>query len=167
MKVKALPPSPSGTTRVGKSWSASSARAGAHPLLQGVFDRLQPPLAETLLRQGSEFLERALGSGFEPACLGGEDDAEGTSVVGVALAADQPVAFEEAHHRRHRLLAEPGTACEFADAQAVLFEQRHEDRAVARPHRAPAGDAEALLQELVPVPGRLGEGEAEAVPIHN
>ena len=59
------------------------------------------------------------------------------------------------------------SAQEAADAQAVLFEQRHQDRAVARPHRAPAGGAKALPQELVPTLRRLGEQEAEVVPIHN
>src|SRR5207244_9141698 len=67
---------------------------------------------------------------------------------------------------RHRLLAQPCPACELAHAQAVLFEQRHQDRAVARPHLAPAGGAEPLLQELVPALRRLGEQKAEIVPIH-
>jgi hypothetical protein len=128
---------------------------------------LQPPLAEALSCEGIELGERVLRHGLEPACLGGEDDAEGASVVGVALAAHQPVAFEQAHHRRHRLLAEPGTASELTDAQAVLFEQRHQDRAVARPHRVPAGGAKVLLQELVPALRRLGEQKAEVAPIHN
>ena len=57
-----------------------------------------------LLREGAELGERALGHRLEPACSGGEDDAECAPVVGVAFATHQAVALEEAHHRRHRLL---------------------------------------------------------------
>src|SRR5206468_11223733 len=59
-----------------------------------------------------------------------------------------------------------GLARELAHPQAVLFEQRHENRAVARPHVAPAGCAETVVQLLVPALGGLGEQEAEIVSIH-
>jgi hypothetical protein len=59
-----------------------------------------------------------------------------------------------------------GPARELAHPQAVLLEQRHENRAVARPHLPPAGGAETGVQLLVPALGRLGEQEAEVVSIH-
>src|SRR5262249_30723565 len=99
--------------------------------------------------------------------LGGEDDAERAPVVRVALAPHELLAFEQAHHRRHRLLAQSGPTGELAHAQAVLFEQRHQDRAVARAYLAPPRGAEALAQQLVPALRGLGEKEAEVVSIHN
>ena len=116
--------------------------------------------------RADELGERALRHRLEPARLRGEDDAKRAPVVEVALAAHELLAFEQAHHRRHRLLAQPRPERELSHPQAVLFEQRHQDRAVTRPHLAPAGSAKPLLQELVPALGRLGEQEAEVVPIH-
>ena len=132
-----------------------------------MFERREAGLAEPLAGEGAELGERVFGDGFEPAGLGGEDDPVGAPVVGVALAAHQLLALEQPHHRRHRLLAEPGTAGELAHPQPVLLEQRHQNRAVTRPHLAPAGGAEPLPQQLVPALCCLGEQEAEVVPIHS
>src|SRR4029453_6567685 len=132
------------------------------PLLQSVFERLQPPFAKTLLRQGGEFLERALGYRFEPARLGGEDDEEGAPVRGVSLAVHEPFAFEQPHHRRHRLLAQMRPARKPRPPRGG-----EGGGAVARPHVAPTGGAETVVQLLVPALGRLGEQEAEVVSIHN
>jgi hypothetical protein len=63
----------------------------------------------------------------------GQDDAKHAAVVGVALAAHQLLALEQAHHRRHRLLAQPRPARKFPHTQPILLEQRHQDRAVAGP----------------------------------
>src|SRR6516165_12840400 len=110
-----------------------------------MFERVEAAVAEPLLGECAELGERAFGDWFEAARLGREDDAERAPVVGVLLAADQLLAFEQAHHGRHRLFAEAGAAGELAHPQPVLFEKWDEDGAVAWAHVVPAGGAEALL----------------------
>ena len=132
-----------------------------------MFERCESALAEQVVSERTELGERALGGGLEPAPLGGENDPERAPVRGVPFAAHHSLALEQADHGRHRLLAQPRAARELSHAQSVLLEQRHEDRAVARAHLAPAGGAESLLEKVVPALRRLGEEEAEIVPIHD
>jgi hypothetical protein len=54
-----------------------------------VFDRTQPLLPKTLPHERGELGERVLRHRLEPSRLGGEDNAEGASVVGVALEGDK------------------------------------------------------------------------------
>src|SRR5262249_9406553 len=124
-----------------KSSSGGSTRPRGETNRHGRIEFRQPTPAELLLGERAALRDRALGDRLEPARLGREDDPEGTPVAGVALAAYQLLSLEQAHHRRHRLLAEPGAGGELALTQAVLLEERHEDRAVARAHVAPAGGA--------------------------
>ena len=67
----------------------------------------QPPACKRC-----ELRDRSLGDRLEPARLGGENDAESSPVVRVALAPYQSLPLEQADHGRDRLLAQPGAAGE-------------------------------------------------------
>ena len=45
-------------------------------------DRDEPPFAEPVLRERAELVKRAVSHRFEPASLGGEDDAKRAPVIG-------------------------------------------------------------------------------------
>jgi hypothetical protein len=93
----------------------------------------------------------------------GEEDEGCAAVARVGATLDEVVALEEAHHRRHRLLAQASTGGELTHAEAVLLEKGDEDRPVGRSDVRIAGSDELLVQELVPVLAGLREQEAEVL----
>jgi hypothetical protein len=92
-----------------------------------------------------------------------QPDPERSPVPRIALSTDEPAALDEADERRHRLLAEAGTGRKLAHSQAVLLEEREEDRSVRRADVAEATRPEALVEQLVPALRGLGEQVPEAL----
>jgi hypothetical protein len=111
-----------------------------------------------------ELAEHPLDDGLEatrPRCQVNE---RRPSVRRVRRSPNEAVALEQADHRRHRLLAQPGAGGELAHPQAVLLEEGDEQRAVRRTDLREARVAEPLGQQLVPALRRLREQEAEVLP---
>jgi hypothetical protein len=108
-----------------------------------------------------ELAEHPLDDGLEatrPRCQVNE---RRPSVRRVRRSPNEAVALEQADHRRHRLLAQPGSGGELAHAQAVLLEEGNEQRSVRRPHVGVTLAGEALGQQLVPALGGFREQEAD------
>jgi hypothetical protein len=113
--------------------------------------------------EGVELAEHLFDDGLEGPRPWRQADERRSSVSGVRRATNEAVALEQADHRRHRLLAQSGSVCEVAHAQAVLLEEGDEQRPVRRPHIGIALAGEALGQQLVPALGRFCKQEPEVV----
>jgi hypothetical protein len=131
--------------------------AELHQHAQGAIDGREFSRAEDGCDLGVELGEDVGGDRCERACPLGQEDQGGAPVCGIRTPFDQPVAFEPAHERRHRLLRQPSATGQIAHSEPVLLVERDQDRPIGRPHlREPAG-GEPLGELLVPALAGLGE----------
>src|SRR5215211_571655 len=91
----------------------------------------------------------------------GQVDERRSAIVRIGLPLDQARLLHQTDHRRHRLFAEPRSRCERAHAQAVLLEQRQQQRAGGRADRTDPPPLELRLEESVPALRGLRELEAD------
>jgi hypothetical protein len=110
-----------------------------------------------------EVAKHLLGDWTEPATALRQPDPERAPVPGIARSTDESAALDEPDEGRHRLLAETRTGRELPHPQAVLLEEGKEDRSVGGADVAEATRLEALVQQLVPALGGLGEQVAQAL----